>query len=70
MNKNVIKHKNQIRLFNTDNLTKLPSEFQELTKSMLVSDPNLRISARIAKNWISKKDFDNSVLTDVTMNNS
>ena len=38
---------------------------------MLVTDPNLRISARIAKNMNKfKKDFDNSVLTDDTMNNS
>ena len=38
---------------------------------MLVTDPSLRISARIAKNMNTfKKDFDNSVLTDDTMNNS
>ena len=37
---------------------------------MLISDPNLRITAKMAKNFtIFNKDFDNSVQTNVSIIN-
>ncbi|KAM3127821.1 hypothetical protein pb186bvf_020100 [Paramecium bursaria] len=67
LNKQDVKNKNQLGIFEITKMSQLSFEFQDLLKEMLQMDPNFRISAQIAKqSSLFAKDQNNSFMTDAT----